>query len=137
MRFIVFFLYLSTACFAGFANADALPIKPGLWESTMTSNNSITGASTRTSQECMTEGEWDPKSMMEGAEGCELIDSALNGDTLNFSMTCDVQGAKSSVQGMYQSKGDSGSGSMNMEMDFGGQIMTMEAEFVANRIGDC
>ena len=32
--------------------ADGLPLNPGMWESTITTNNPLTGARTNTSQEC-------------------------------------------------------------------------------------
>ena len=132
-RIFIFFAGLLTVL----AHADSLPIKPGLWESTMTSTNSMTGTQTKTSTQCMTEDEWNPQSMMEEVQGCTLTESSLSGNTLTFSMSCDIQGAESTVSGVYSTQGDTGEGTMNMEMSFGGQVMTMEATFVANRLGDC
>ena len=117
--------------------ADGLKIKPGMWESTMTTTNSMTGTTTDTSTTCMVEEEFDPMSMLEGTADCELTENTLSGNTLSYSMSCNIQGAVSQIQGVYKVDGDEGEGTMNMEMDFGGQKMTMENVFTAKRIGDC
>jgi len=85
----------------------------------------------------MVEDEFDPKSMAEGAEGCNLAESNLDGNTLTFSMVCNMQGADATMTGIYSVDGDEGEGSMNIEMSFSGQTMTMENVFTAKRIGDC
>ena len=61
----------------------------------------------------------------------------VNGDTLTFSMNCDVEGGEAVINGHYQTDGDSGTGAMNMEMSVSGQTMTMESTMSATRLGDC
>ena len=119
------------------AAGDTLPIKPGLWESTVTSTNSFAGTSTQTNQECVTINQFDPKTMAREAEGCDVVESNVNGSTLTFSMNCDIEGGTTVISGQYQSDGDTGSGAMNMEMSFGDQTMTMESTMTTVRIGDC
>ena len=117
--------------------AEGLKITPGLWQSTSTMTNSMTGSTTQTTENCVVEEEFDPMTMMEGAQGCELTENELDGNTLQFAMACNIQGAESVVQGVYTVDGDNGEGSMSIEMSFGGQTMTMENVFTASRIGDC
>ena len=119
------------------AGADGLKITPGKWESTVTATNSMTGTTTNTSTSCMTEEEFDPQSLMEGAQGCQLVDSNLDNNTLAFSMACDIQGTQSTMQGLYSVDGDTGQGTINVEMDVSGQTVTMHGTFEARRIGDC
>ena len=85
----------------------------------------------------MAEEEFDPVTMLEGAGDCELLENTLNGNTLSFSLFCNAQGVESQIRGVYKVDGDQGEGSMNMEMDFGGQKMTMENVFTSTRLGDC
>ena len=118
-------------------HADSLKLKPGLWETTVTSTNSFTGTTTQTETECVAEQEFDPRTMFKDAQGCKLLDDSLQGNTLTYSLVCNVQGTQATIEGVYTTDGDLGSGSMNMEMSFSGQTMTMENNFDARRIGDC
>ncbi len=122
---------------ANHATADVLPINPGLWESTVTSTNSMTGTQTKTSTECLVEDSFDPASMMDDGDQCQLTASDLDGDTLTFSMECNMEGGESTMTGVYQTDGETGQGTMNMEMSFGGQTMTMESNMTTVRLGDC
>ena len=119
------------------AHADALRLKPGLWETTVTSTNSFTGTTTQTDTECVVEQEFDPRTMFKDAQGCEVVNSSLEGNTLTYSLVCNVEGTQATINGLYTADGDVGGGSMNMEMSFSGQTMTMESSFDARRIGDC
>ena len=75
--------------------------------------------------------------MFKDAQGCELLDDNLQGNTLTYSLVCNVQGTQATIEGVYTTEGDVGSGSMNMEMSFGNQTMSMENIFDARRLGDC
>lgn len=117
--------------------ADALPINAGLWEITTTMNNPFTGTQTRTEQECVKEDQFDPQTLMQDAQGCQLNDSTLDGDTLNFSMSCNMQGMQATVNGLFQTNGSTAQGNMNVIVSMGGQAMTMESEWSGKRTGDC
>ena len=129
---------IASACLVSVsAYAETLKLKPGLWETTVVSTNSFTGTTTQTETECVVEQEFDPRTMFKDAQGCELLDDNLQGNTLTYSLVCNVQGTQATIEGVYTTEGDVGSGSMNMEMSFGNQTMTMENSFDARRIGDC
>ena len=117
--------------------ADALPMTPGMWETTTTTTNSFTGTQTQTVRECLTEKEFDPKKMARQAEGCRITEQTLSGNTLTFTMICNLQGGEGAMTGRYTSQGDSGSGTMKMKMSFGGQTMTSESTFEGRRVGPC
>ena len=118
--------------------ADALPINPGMWETTMTRTDFMSGQPvTETLSECVKDTEFDPASVVRDMQGCILQDSDLRGDTLNFRMACSEQGGMVTIDGTFQSDGRTGKGNMNMDMEFGGQSMQMDMKWTARRVGDC
>ena len=137
MKTLSLLLSLSLSTIAAPLMADALPINPGLWETSVTTTNQFTGTKTEKHQECLTDTEFDPAKMLGDQQQCNVTESTLNGNVLTFSLACNMEGATGTMSGEYQSDGDSGTGTMVMEMSFGGQTMTMESNMTANRLGDC
>ena len=131
------FLAVLGMVFTGAGFAASLMIKPGMWETTMTTSSSMTGTTTRSISECRAEEKFDPTSMVENAKGCELVENELSGNTLTYTMNCDVDGGQGIMRGMYEIDGDQGHGRMDMEFSFGGQTMVIENSFTARRLGDC
>ena len=136
------FLRLAALCVpfavAVSAQADELPFKPGLWKTTMNMTSPFGGGvNTRTSEECVEEESFDPASMLEDAEGCELTKNEIDGNELNFIMECSMDGADALVRGRFESDGDSGNGEMTMDMNAGGMQMQMKMDWTSERIGDC
>jgi len=120
------------------ANAAELAINPGLWETTMTRTNPMTGdPTTETTTECVKQTSFNPSDMVKEAKGCELVKDELNGDTLEFRMECNVQGSKATMDGRFQTDGQTGNGNMDMVMKMGEMNMTMNMEWTSKRIGDC
>ena len=119
-------------------NADALPMEPGMWESTYNMQNPMTGQmQTNTSKECFRESEFDPQRLLPDASGCAVTQSDLAGDTLTFVLECNMEGAEVSMTGVYTSTGDTGEGTTEMTMSFGGQSFTSNGSFTARRLGNC
>lgn len=120
------------------APAAELTINPGLWETTMTRTDPMTGQPvTETRSECVTDTKFNPGRMMQGTEGCELTEDELKGDTLTFSMRCSMQGSEAVIDGLYQADDHSGKGNMDMTINAGGMNMKMNMNWTAKRIGDC
>ncbi len=119
--------------------AASLDINPGLWETTMTRTNPMTGApTTETSTECVREESFDPRQLMEDTENCQLTDESLAGDTLTFTMQCSIQGgAQATMEGTFQTDGQTGTGNMTMNMNMAGMSMSMTGNWTAKRVGDC
>lgn len=121
------------------AGAAELAINPGLWETTMTRTNPMTGdPTTETSTKCVKQTSFSPSSMMKDAQGCDLVNEELNGDTLTFRMECTMpQGAMAAVDGKFQTDGQTGQGNMDMNMNMGEMKMNMSMNWTTKRIGDC
>lgn len=120
------------------AGAAELEINPGLWETTMTRTNPMTGdPTTETTKECVKATSFNPSDMMENAQGCELVKDELNGNTLSFTMECNMQGSQAVVDGMFQTDGQTGNGNMDMTMSMGEMNMSMKMNWTSKRLGDC
>jgi len=119
------------------AFADALKLKPGLWETTFEMTNPFTGTQSQTRTECLEENEFDPESMMGPNDNCKVTQSKLKGNTLTFTMACNMDGGSGTMTGEYTTDGKTGSGKMTMTMSFGGQTMEMRSTTTARRLGDC
>ncbi len=118
--------------------AEGLTIEPGLWETTMTRTNPMTGQpQTDTTKECVKQTSFDPASLMQGAEGCQMTKNNLTSNALDFSMACNMQGATTTINGRYEVNGDNGTGNMDMNMSMGEMKMTMKMNWTAHRLGDC
>jgi len=113
------------------ARAEGLPVKDGLWETTM--QNPMTGE--RVTRECLKNAVLDPQTMLEGQDDCRMTEQALDGNTLTFTMICgDGSGT---AQGRMSLEGDRGDGEIDMQFDLDGQQMSMSMSWDAVRIGDC
>ena len=119
-------------------SAAEIELNPGLWESTMTRTHPITGEPTsETTTECVKDKKFDPAAMMEGAEGCNLIDDNLDGDTLTYRMECNMQGSQSTIDGRFQTDGQTGKGEMDISINASGMQMNMKMNWVSKRVGEC
>lgn len=124
--------------FGGVAGADELTIKPGMWESTMTTTNSMMPSPmTTTSKDCVTEPTYQPEQMLDDVEHCQNLTSDVSNNTMTFAMQCTMQGADVAVSGRFTSAEDTGDGEMKMDMSMGPGSMTMNMKWTTKRIGDC
>lgn len=120
------------------AGATELAINPGLWETTMTRTNPMTNEpTTETTTKCVKQTSFDPADMVQGAQGCVLVDENLDGDTLTFRMECNMQGTQGAVDGMFQTDGQTGKGNMDMTMSMGEIKMNMNMNWISKRLGGC
>ena len=111
--------------------AEGLPIRDGLWETTM--QNPMTGE--RTTRECLKNAVLDPQTMLEGQDDCQMTEQALDGNTLTFTMAC--AGGSGTAHGRMSVDGDQGNGEISMQFDMGGRKMSMAMSWEAVRVGDC
>ena len=123
---------------AATAGAAEIEINPGLWETTMTRTNPMTGQPiTETSIECVKDKTFDPAGMMQGAEECNLVEDKLDGDILTYRMQCNMQGGQSIIDGQFQTDGQTGKGNMHISINAGGMQMKMNMNWTGKRVGDC
>lgn len=113
------------------ARAEGLPIRDGLWETTV--QNPMTGE--RTSRECLKDAVLDPQTMLEGQDDCRMTEQARDGNTLTFTMAC--AGGSGTAKGRMFVEGDQGNGEISMDLDMGGRKMSMTMSWDAVRVGDC
>jgi hypothetical protein len=130
-------LTLSTAHLAMAGNG--VPIEPGLWEvsTTMTSPMSPQPR-VQTQQECIKNSQVSPKDIVPNDDGeCSMSETSVSGNTLSWSMQCNTPGGTINGHGSFESKGDSGSGNMKMNMAIEGQSFSMEMVWKGHRVGSC
>ncbi|AOE50371.1 DUF3617 domain-containing protein [Kangiella sediminilitoris] len=120
------------------ALSEGLEINPGLWETTMTRTNPISGDNvTQTTKECIKEKTIDPSDLVQEMEGCKLTHNDLVGNTLDFAMECSSEGVTSSISGNYEANDNEGEGSMDIAMNMMGQVMEMNMSWTSKRLGEC
>lgn len=119
--------------------AEGLPITPGMWETTTTTESSLMGTRTDTSKNCVKESRLDPRTQMQGMpkDQCE-VNTKVSGNTMQYDMVCaQSEAVKMTFNGSMTVDGDSMEGSMQMEGDMAGQKVTMNVKSSGKRVGDC
>ncbi len=130
--------YILLILFSSLTMAGELEINPGLWETTITRTNPMTGKLiTETETECVKEKTFDPAKMMKEVEGCKAVKNELSGNTLSFEMECNIEGGQSTISGEYSTDGKTGKGDMNITMNMAGMSMEMKMNWSGERIKDC
>jgi len=120
--------------------AAGIPVEPGLWEikSTVTMPM-LPEPRVTTVTECMEKSEISMDDM--GREGmdpnCTFEAAQVDGNTMNWSFDCPVEGGTSHGEWEAVSSGDSVTGSGLMTMSFQGQSMEMTMAWEGKRVGDC
>lgn len=129
-------IVLGLVPFASSGNAEGLPITPGLWEIT-TKNPMMDGQDVE--QSCMKEAVFDPVSMMGDEEGCDVFNEKIQGNTVDYDITCVNDKEKGKAEGHFSFTidGDHGDGQVDLKMSFGDQSMNMQYTVDAKRVGDC
>ena len=122
-------------------NIAAAPggMRPGLWETTITSN--MSGGKPLVSRACVTAKQLeDPGGVMPKLDNsgmkCEQLDLKTSGNTVSWKMRCSgevpMQGS-----GQMTAAADSYSGQMDMTMKMQGQTMSISQAMSGKRVGDC
>lgn len=132
------------ALLALFAAAPALAappggMRPGLWETTVTS--SMGGGQAFSSRACVTAKQLeDPQGavpkMAESGMKCSQVDYKVSGSTVTWKMRCTGE-VPMEGSGQMTAGPDSYNGKMDMTMTMKGQTMTMSQTMAGKRVGDC
>lgn len=125
--------------------AQAAPnVRPGLWETTITSN--IPGMPMApppvTHQSCITHDDLTQDNLVprdkKTADQCSRMDHKVEGDTVTWVVECEQQGMKTVGTGRITYVGDTYTGLIEMTMQGGpGGSMKMTQQMQGRRIGDC
>jgi len=119
-------------------HADALPIVPGMWETTTTMSSEMLGTKTNSHKECIDKTELDPDMMMDElpTDQC-TVESKLTGNVLDYSISCEMEGGMMDGVGTITSEGDTMTGSMTLKTESQGVQMEMQMDSTGKRLGDC
>lgn len=132
-------LGLVAAALSGAAGAANLSVEPGLWEATWTVNNPLSGQQiTDRRTECVREREFNPRSLLRQAQGCQVLSEEQQGNHIRFSLECTLEGgARTRVDGDFQHQGTSGSGTLRTRMQVGDMSLNLDTSVATRRIGPC
>jgi hypothetical protein len=122
------------------AQADGIPVEPGMWSITTTVNIPMMPApQTETIEECM-EDEVIDMNDMAGEDmdpGCSYELGQVDGNTMNWSIDCPLEGGTMHAEWTATSGGDTVSGEGKMTINMQGQTMNMTMSWDGKRTGDC
>lgn len=135
-RYLVSGMTLGVISLASLAVAEGLQITPGLWE--ITTNNGR-GGPPEVEQSCMTEPVFDPVGMMGEAEGCEVSNEKIQGNSVDYDIACvdNAAGGKAEGHFSFTVHGEQGEGQIDVTMSVGDQSMNLQYTMDAKRVGDC
>ena len=131
---------LAIMLFAGTVFAEGVPINPGQWEMTATIEMSLLPKpQVRTSMECLTESELNPKDFnMDNDDPCDITDVVIDGNSARWSILCPVEdGVQMEGQWEFTSSGDSIKGTGSMSSDANGMQIEFKMDWEGKRVGDC
>ncbi len=117
-----------------------LSIKPGDYKLTKTTKTNFDIiAETRTTEECITDPDLDPESVLPSKENCRIRNMKSTKNTASFDFTCDKTAGKSALKGHanYSAGGNSISYQFKIEGLFRGRALIVESSGIGERIGDC
>ncbi len=138
MRYPISWAMVLMMAAATSAGADSIKVEPGKWEfrseATMMPGQP---PKTNVTTECIEDGDVDPDKFMEGDETCRISDVTSSGSELKWKMTCPGPQGTLTGDAVLRSKGTTVSGSMNMRMEVGGQVMQINNSWQGRRIGAC
>ncbi len=117
-----------------------LSIKPGKYRLSKTTKTSFdTVPVSRTTEECITNPDLDPQSILPSKENCEIKNLKTAPNSTSFDFTCDEPGKASSLTGHaeYSTSGNTISSRIRLEGSYKGQELIVESIGKGERIGDC
>ena len=133
---IVICLFLSSILYA----EGKLTIKPGKYKITKTTKTNFdTEAATKTEEECITEPDLDPESILPSKKDCKIQNMKSSENKASFDFMCNEPGEKSALKGRaeYSTEGTTVTYQFKLEGSFKGRELIVDSEGTGVRIGDC
>ena len=122
-------------------NAEGeLSIKPGKYRLSKTTKTSFdTVPASRTTEECITDPDLDPQSILPSKENCKIQNLKTAQNSTSFDFTCTEPGKKSALAGHaeYSTSGNTISSKIRLEGSYQGKELIVESSGKGERIGDC
>lgn len=124
------------------AEGEGIPVEPGMWEISFTMNMPMMPQPHVTNTtECMKDAEisMDDMAGSEMDPNCTFDMVQLDGETMQWTVDCPVEGGTSHGEWTATSKGSSvtGEGLVTVSIPAMGQEMAMNMNWEGHRIGDC
>lgn len=133
---VLFFLVSPTALYA----EGELSIEPGKYKITKTTKTNFdSDAVTRTSEECITNPDLNPQSILPDKDNCVIKNMKTSQNKTSFEFICDEPGTTSKLKGQaeYGTAGNSISSKIKLEGTFKGKELIVESSGSGERIGEC
>jgi len=120
--------------------SDSIKYNPGKWETQTTMRMPMMPEpQTRTSTECLREGDYSAERLMRDQKGCKVDRVDVKERSLEWSVTCPGPNGGATGHGEYRisDDGDSGQGKITIDVDMQGQKTSMTMNVKSHRVGDC
>lgn len=117
-----------------------LAIKPGQYKLTKTTKTNFDSVpATRTTEQCITNPDLDPESILPNKENCKINNLKTANNKTSFEFVCTEPGKTSTLKGQaeYSTNEDSISSSIRLEGFHDGKKLLIESSGAGERIGDC
>lgn len=117
-----------------------LKIKTGKYKLTKTTKTNFdTEAATRSAEECITDPDLDPQSILPNRETCKIENLIATENRTSFHFICTEPGKSSSLKGQaeYSVNGDTISSNIRLEGVSQGKELVVESKGSGEWIGEC
>ena len=121
------------------ATAAPLKYRPGKWTTKSTMQMTGMPAQTRTTTECLRDGEYSPDDIMKGQDGCTVDLPTVTDDTMHWAVSCRYPQGTAAGTGEFsvEEGGERGTGTVVITMKTQGREMTSTMRFETERVGEC
>lgn len=136
--FIVFAFWFWSAAYV-FADGE-LTIKPGQYKITKTTKTNFDSVpATRSSEQCITDPDLDPESILPNKDNCKIENLKSADNQTTFEFVCIEPSNSSKLKGYaeYGTNGNSISSKVKVEGTYKGQSLIVESIGTGERLGDC
>ena len=133
-------LTIVTAIAASSQAAESITYTPGKWETQTTMRMPMMPEpQTRTSTECLREGDYSAERLMRDQKGCKVERVDVKERSLNWTVTCPGPNGGATGRGEYtiSDDGERGQGKITIDVDMQGQKTSMTMDVTSRRIGNC
>lgn len=117
-----------------------LSIKPGKYKLSKTTKTNFDDVPvSRTTEECITNPDLDPESILPSKENCTIQNMKTDQNQTSFDFICNESGKSSTLKGHaeYSTQGNMISSQIKLEGTYQGKELIVESSGTGERIGDC
>ena len=117
-----------------------LSIEPGKYKLSKTTKTSFDSVPvTRTAEECITDPDLDPESILPSKDNCKIQNMKTANNQTSFDFICTEPGNKSGLKGYaeYSAVDNTISSKIKLEGTYKGKELVVESSGTGERIGDC